>query len=516
MLNRLMASAAGTLLLVLLPLTAVAQPGEPYRLGNCQALQASTTHTRTIHTTERAPASDRAEAHCRVTGQILPEVGFEVRLPDNWNGHFLMLGNAGFAGEIQAFVQGGFAPYLRQGFVVAATDTGHDADRQPLASFGVDRQKVIDFAYRAVHVTTHAAKDLVAAYYGSGPELSYFRGGSTGGRQGLMAAQRFPADFDGILVAFPVLDQTNHHLASIQIMQAMEEAPIHMNQLETLAKRVYARCDDIDGVEDGLIAEPIRCDFDPAENLPRCDGRVAHPTCFTEGQIGTLQVLYSDVNSQGKTIMPGQPVGASAQGRVVGPFAPYVGSGWNPYLVNQSGLPFRLQGSASFLRYMAFDAPRPNFDWRDFDIDADPSRIQWIRTVLDATDPDLSAFRDRGGKLLMYFGWADAGPNPRMGTRYYEAVRDTMGASTPDFFRLFMIPGMFHGNGGIGTPRVQAFAALRAWAETDTPPNRLTISYHEDGEVVRTRPACPYPKMARPTNSGPTTDAENFECVAPR
>jgi feruloyl esterase len=210
------------------------------------------------------------------------------------------------------------------------------------------------------------------------------------------------------------------------------------------------------------------------------------------------------------------PVGASAQGRVVGPFAPYVGSGWNPYLVNQSGLPFRLQGSASFLRYMAFDAPRPDYDWRDFDIHTDPQRIHWIRSVLDATDPDLTAFRDRGGKLLMYFGWADSGPNPRMGTRYYDAVLDSLGASTTDFFRLFMIPGMFHGSGGVGNPSIEAFAALRTWVETDTPPDRLTISYHADGEVVRTRPACPYPQVARPTGSGSTDVAAGFACVDPR
>lgn len=517
--NRLVASATGTLLPVLLPLTAVAQTPEPYRTGNCRALQHLTTETRAIHTAERVPTSGRTPAYCRVTGQILPEVGFEARLPDNWNGHFLMLGNGGFAGQIQAVIEGGFVPHLREGFAVAATDTGHDADRQPLASFGVDRQKIIDFAYRAVHVTTGAAKDLIAAYYGSGPELSYFRGSSTGGRQGLMAAQRFPADFDGILVAYPVLDQTNVHLASIHIMQAMEEAPVHMNQLETLAERVYARCDDIDGVEDGLIAEPTRCNFDPAEDLPRCDGRVARPTCFTEGQIGTLQVIYGDVKSQGETIMPGLPVGASAQGRVVGPFTPYVGSGWTPWLVNQNRRPNMLRLSASFLRYMAFDEPRPEYEWRDFDIDADPQRIQWIRTVLDATDPDLTAFRDRGGKLLMYHGWADSAPNPRMSIRYSEAVRDTVGASTPDFFRLFMIPGMFHGGfhgGGIGNPNVEAFAALRAWVETNASPDRLTISYHEDGEVVRTRPACPHPKVARPTGSGSTTKAENFECVDPR
>jgi feruloyl esterase len=330
-----------------------------------------------------------------------------------------------------------------------------------------------------------------------------------------MAAQRFPADFDGILVVAPLLDQTNHHIASIRRMQAMEKAPIHINQLPTLAEHVYARCDEIDGVEDGLIAEPLRCDFDPAENLSRCNDGVARPGCFTEGQIGTLDVIYSDVKSRGEIIMPGLPVGASAQGRIVGPFPPYMGSGWNPYLVNQGAMPFRLRGSASFLQHIAFDTPRPNYDWRDFDIHADPQRIQWIRSVLDATDPNLSAFRDRGGKLLMYHGWADSGPNPRMSIRYYKAVRDTLGASTPDFFRLFMIPGMFHG-GGIGNPSVDDLDALRAWVETGTPPDRLTISYHEDGTVVRTRPACPYPQVARPNGRGPIDVAAHFECVDPR
>jgi feruloyl esterase len=515
-----MVSAAGTLLLVLLPLTAVAQPGEPYRPGDCQALRALTTDTRAIHTAEHIPASDEARAHCRVTGQILPEVGFEVRLPDDWNGRFLMYGNGGFAGAIQSYFGPGvarsFTAGVNEGFAVAGTDTGHDRDREPWAQFGTDRQKVVDFAYRAVHVTTVAAKNLIATYYGTDPERSYFSGCSTGGRQGLMAAQRFPDDYNGILVGAPVLEQSMHHVSSVWILQALQRASIHIIQLDVLAERVYATCDGVDGVEDGLIAEPTRCTFDPAADLPRCSDGIARPDCFTDQQVRTLETIYGDVTSNGETIFPGLPLGTSGQGRIVGPFPSYEGSGWTPHLLNQDGPSFRRRGTASFLRYLAFGAPNPDYDWRDFNIDEDLRRMAWIRSLLDATDPDLSAFRERGGKLLMYFGWADSGPNPLMGTRYYEDVVDTMGPSTTDFVRLFMIPGMFHCQGGVGNPQFERFAPLRSWVEKGTPPEHIEVSYHADGAVVRTRPACPYPQVARPTGSGSTDAAAGFACVDPR
>jgi feruloyl esterase len=476
----------------------------------CRELRQLTSGILSINTAKYIPANDKFNAHCRITGQLLPEVGFEVRLPENWNGRFLMLGNGGFAGEIQAYLSGGFASHINKGFAVAATDGGHDLDRQPLASFGKNRQKIIDFAYRAIHLTTQTAKQLITTFYGTSPQTSYFSGCSTGGRQGLMSAQRFPGDFDGILVGAPVLNQTKHHVSSIHIMQALAEHPISSEQLDVLAKHVYEKCDKVDGVEDGLIAEPTQCDFNPSEDLPVCYENSGNSDCFTKGQVKTLQTIYSDIEINGKTFFPGMPVGASATGQVYGPFPSYSGSGWAPYLINKHGPPMRLMGSSSFLKYMAFDSPKPEYQWQNFEISKDLKKINWIREVLDATDVDLSTFRDQGGKLLMYFGWADSGPNPLMGTDYYEQVQSAMGASTTNFFRLFMVPGMFHCRGGIGNPQFELFEPLQKWVETGNAPEKVNVSYYQ-GDM--TRPLCPYPKVAHFTGQGSENKAENFKCV---
>lgn len=451
-------------------------------------------------------------AHCLVTGRILPDVGFEIRLPDDWNGRFLMNGNGGFAGEIQADPR----PGLAQGLAVAATDTGHDADREPAASFATDRQKLVDFAYRAVHVTAETAKEIITAYYGSAPEVSYFSGCSTGGRQGLMEAQRFPGDFDGILVGAPVLDETLIHVWEVWLNRAMERNPVRMDQLELLAERVAAACDGADGLEDGLVSDPEACAFDPATDLPVCDSDVSSPDCFTAGQIDTLEQIYGEVVSGGEAIFPALPVGTEQYGLDSSPLRGGELSGWVPWIINQNGRPASLYFAENFLRYMAFAAPDPDYDWREFDLDEDLERLDRIREILDATDPDLEEFREGGGKILMYFGWADAGLNPRMGTGYYENVLARSGPATTDFFRLFMIPGMFHCGGGVGNPEFDAFSLLRAWVEEGTAPERMEISYHEGGEVVRTRPACPYPTVARYSGSGDAAAAASFECVERR
>lgn len=526
---RLAGLLAGLLVFTMLAPGAIASPASPLQSSgtapggqkgpdsdarSCEALRGLAGGLVSVSTVEWVAAGEEGAAHCRVTGRILPEIGFEVRLPDDWNGRFLMYGNGGFAGRIQT----DFQPALGRGFAVAATDTGHDADREPDASFGVDRQKVIDFAYRAVHVTAQSAKEIVTDYFGNAPEFSYFVGCSTGGRQGLMEAQRFPGDFDGILVGAPVLDETGIHVWEVWLNRAMDRHPVRIDQLELLAARVEAVCDGADGLEDGLISDPEACAFDPATDLPLCDGKVSRSDCFTEGQIETLEQIYGDVTSDGESIFPGLPVGVEQPGLTqLNPQGEgFLASGWIPWIVNQNRRPASLYFADSFLRYMAFDPPDPDYDWREFDFDRDLERMSWIRSVLDATDPDLGEFHDRGGRILMYFGWADGGLNPRMATAYYDDVLATTGASTPEFFRLFMIPGMFHCGGGVGDPGFEAFAPLRAWVEEGTAPERIEVSYHEDGEVVRTRPACPYPQAARYLGSGGIDQAASFECVEPQ
>src|SRR6185503_10924840 len=231
-----------------------------------------------ITATVMAATADAPE-HCRLSGQILPEIRFEVSLPVSWNRRLYMFGNGGFAGEPIDSGRWGHGVSnrnraLRHGFAVAATNTGHDSDEEPFASFATNRQKVIDYAFRAVHTTIESARRLVRAYYGEHQSRAYFDGCSTGGRQGLISAQRFPEDFDGILVGAPVLYFTGTMIWYAWINRALDEAYITPAKLNVLAERVYAVCDEKDGLKDGLIDDPRRCGFQPGRDLPKCPGDV--------------------------------------------------------------------------------------------------------------------------------------------------------------------------------------------------------------------------------------------------
>ncbi len=499
--------------LVLTPLVGWSQPASesiaaPKRA--CADLRSLTGYEFTVTTASLIPAAPDVPEYCRVTGQILPEIRFEVNLPTAWNRRFYMSGNGGYAGESLDSPQRARARELavRRGFASAATNTGHDASSEPLATFAVNSQKLLDYAFRSLHTTSETAKRLIASYYGVGPSRSFFEGCSTGGRQALILAQRFPDDFDGIIAGAPVLNFTGTMTGYACSVQAFAAAPIPYGKLSLLADRVYAQCDAKDGIQDGLIDDPRRCDFRPSRDLPKCPEGADDAGCFTGAQIGTLEKIYGDVMSRGQRIFPGWPVGAEiagSNGR----------SGWDNWIVRQDGRQTTWASfSETFFRYMAFPEKNPNYDLASFDVDKDPVRLEWIHSVLDATDPDLTRFRDHGGKLLMYFGWADPALNPQMGVGYYESVLSRMGPSTNDFFRLFMVPGMFHCGGGVGTSSFDMLAALLDWVEHGAAPDRIPAARVLNGKTVRTRPLCPYPQVARYSGSGSIDDAANFTCKA--
>ena len=476
----------------------------------CADLRSLTGYEFTVASAAVIPANGELPEHCRVVGQILPQVGFEVDLPISWNRRFYMSGNGGYGG--QALDHRGRAsqrtPALRQGFAYAHTDTGHDASREPLATFAQDRQKLFDYAFRSLHATAETAKRIIAAYYQTAATHSYFVGCSGGGRQGLILAQRFPHDFDGIVAGAPALNFSGTMVSYTWIAQALAAAPIPSAKLPLLANRVVTQCDAIDGLADGLIDDPRRCTFQPSRDLPRCADGGVNPDCFTSAQIGTLEAIYGDVMSRGRRIFPGWPVGAEVAG-------PNGRSGWDGFIVRDHGQTEAVSFAESFFRYMAFPQRRAEFDLADFDFDRDPARLGWIHSVLDATESDLSRFRDRGGKLLMYFGWADAGLNPMMGVNYYEDVLETMGPETHDFFRLYMVPGMFHCSGGVGTSTFDMLTPLIKWTEQGTAPDRILSSRIVKGKPVRTRPLCPYPQVAKYKGTGSIDEAVNFTCVEP-
>jgi feruloyl esterase len=428
-----------------------------------------------------------------VQGLIQPEIRFEVGLPASWNGRLYMFGNGGYAGENLAN-RGRAArrdAALAKGFASAQTNTGHDDAREPLASFASHPQKLADYAYRAVHVTALVAKQLARAYYQTAPTRAYFDGCSTGGRQGLIAAQRFPDDFDGIVVGAPVLDFTGTMLHYARAHQALAAAPRLREKLPLLAEKIYAKCDALDGAKDGQLEDPRACRFDPAAEL----------TGWSAEELKALDAVYGAAGS-----FPGFPVGAEAGSP----------SGWEGWIVprGESGPPGVQQVFAeSFFKHMA--TPGRELDWRTVDPIRDADKLQAIGALLNATDPDLSRFRARGGKLLMYYGWADPALNPMMGVGYYERVLRTMGASTTGFFRLFMAPGMFHCGGGVGPSPADPMAPLLEWVERGKAPDTLLAVRRRNEQNVRTRRLCAYPQVAKYDGSGNVDDAASFGCAAP-
>lgn len=468
----------------------------------CADLRSLTGYELSIDSAALVPATEDVPEHCRVAGRILPQVQFLLLLPSSWNRRLTRSGNGGWAGRIRPAA---LARWIRNGDAAVVTDTGHDARLEPGGSFAVDRQKLVDFAYRAVHVTAVTAKQIIATYYQSSLNYSYFFGCSQGGRQSLMSAQRFPGDFDGIVVGAPILDYIGQKLAMAWNARALESGPLNTVHLKVLAERVYEKCDVVDGLEDGVIDDPLRCQFDPEEELPLCSREAGADPCFSVSQLESVKSIYGGPVSHGKTLFPGSPLGLELLIRKQGQQV----SIWE----HSSTLAERYV--EPFFRFAAFEQPDPDYDWRTFSFDADVSRLDWLRPIVDARDPDLRRFRDRGGKILMYHGWTDQSLNAMQSVDYYEEVRGKMGPSTGDFFRLYMVPGMFHCSGGVGVNQFDRSDLLVDWVEKGLPPERIIGSRVVERKLLYTRPLCPYPQVARYSGSGNIDEAANWACVGP-
>jgi feruloyl esterase len=464
-----------------------------------------------IESATLVPASAQAPEHCDVRGVIAPEARFAVKLPTDWNKRFYMVGGGGFAGNLSLPQMN---PGLQKGYATATTDTGHDAQKEPLGTFAERRpdnphadRKKLDYAYLAVHHTAVLAKQIIKTYYGSAPQYSYWVGCSTGGRQGLIEAQRYPEDFDGYVIGAPVLKVSHEGMRGIWNAQAVSTGAgaIAYDKLPLLAAAVYQKCDGADGVQDGLIADPRQCTFDPLKDLQKCANDQAGPDCFTTAQLQGLQKVYGGVrNSQGRLLYPGQPLGAeiAVNGR----------SGWMGSIAGDGGM--GLGFGETMMRFLAFEPQRgKTWRWQQFDFDADPPRMKAYSQMIDAVNPDLTKLKRRGGKIIHYHGWADALVNPNMSVDYYESVLKKMGAQqTKAFYRLYMIPGMFHCRGGVGCDEADWFTPLVAWVEKGVAPAAFNTARIEKGETVRTRPACAYPLVARYNGQGDINKAESFSC----
>ncbi len=478
----------------------------------CESLAAKTfgkevtLHSATPVPGPLVPDKGNLPAHCDVRGVIWPEARFALKLPTDWNDRFQMVGNGGTAGVISL---GAVDSALRLGFAAVSTDTGHDAAKEPLATFAHltpenpnAHRKFVDFAYLSVHETAVLAKQIIQAYYGTRPKYSYWVGCSTGGRQGLQEAQRYPEDFDGLVIGAPGLFLTGNVMRRMWVAQSqLADGALPPEKLPLLHQLVYKKCDPADGLADGVIDDPRRCDFLPKRDLPLCVGPDA-ATCFTAPQLAALTKIYGGVrNSKGKLLFPGEPVGSELV--------------WVDNLIapNKTVLP-RSESQMKF--YVLDPSPGPSWTYPQFNFDRDPPRTARAAKDLNPMNPDLAPLKKRGGKIIQYSGWADQQVNPFPGIQYYETVSQRLGpAPTRDFYRLFMVPGMLHCAGGPGCANVNWLAALTDWVEKGVAPTQILGSHLEKAQVTRTRPLCPYPEVARYKGSGSTDEAANFACQLP-
>ena len=460
-------------------------------------------------------------AFCRVTGTLTPsadsDISFEVWLPaTGWNGKFQGVGNGGYAGSL-AFAS--LIDAVRHNYATASTDTGHQ-DSGTSAAWALNHpEKIADFGYRAIHETAVTAKAIIHAFYGEDPKRSYFNSCSNGGRQALMEAQRYPADYDGIVAGAPANYWTHLMSSAAFGVKAMLSEPasyIPPVKLPAIEAAALAQCDALDGVKDGVIENPLACHFDPGVLL--CKGEETD-TCLSAHQIASLKAFYGGLtDSKGQVLLPGLSPGGEAE--------PGAWASWVTGPSAEKSEMFRY--GTQFFRNMVYS--NPDWQFKSFDADRDVKAADdRLAGTLNSTNPDLSAFEKRGGKLLMYHGWADPAIPAANAVNYFDSVSQKMGAAkTASFVRLYMVPGMGHCTGGAGpsafgqlsTPDGDRFhsldAALEAWVEQGSAPAEIIATKYKTGDpqsgVVRTRPLCPWPQVAKYKGTGSTDDAASFSC----
>lgn len=436
-------------------------------------------------------------AFCRVAATLKPspdsDIKVEYWLPATaaaWNGKFQATGNGGWNGNIDT---NALAAGLRRGYATASTDTGHQGGGGPWMQ---NREKMIDYGHRAVHEMTVKGKAIATAFYNSAPRLSYFTGCSAGGRQGLIAAQRYPDDFDGIVAGAPALNATGRAVFSMWVAQNLhkdEAAFIPAAKYPAIHNAVLEACDGLDGVKDRVIENPMKCSFDP--KVMACTAGDS-PTCLTPPQIEAARKMYQPVvnTKTKKEIFPGLAPGSEL--------------GWATF---GSPQPFGI--GAQMFQYMVFNDPK--WDFKTLNFDEHMALVEKAEAgLINARDPNLSKFFSRGGRLIQYHGWSDPQIPSASSTQYYKSVLDKMGGPSKvmDNYRLFMVPGMNHCGGGDGTATFDMLTALETWVEKKQAPASIPASHVTEGRVDRTRPLCPYPQVAAYKGTGSTDDAANFVC----
>ena len=457
---------------------------------------------------------DGPSPYCKVTGFVSPEVRFEVRLPMNtWTQRLVQTGCGGLCGNLNIRLgnAASCAPAQNGELILASTDMGHSGGMDAVWADG-HPQRAIDFAYRGVHVTTLAAKAIATAYYGQKPKYSYFAGCSDGGREGLMEAQRYPEDFDGITAGAPAMNfitqNTFYHGWNTMVNRDTSGKTILTSaQLPLLHAAVIKDCDSPDGLQDGLISDPTACHFDP-QTIQCQDGNQTQ--CLTAAQVEVARKIYRGAND-GKgeqLVISGPQFGSELAWEGV-----YIPRGENQPVMS-AGI------SLGTLRYLTSWQAQSNLTLADlrFD-DAEFKKITPLHALFDATDPDLSRFAGLSHKLILWHGWADPHISPLNSIAYYQAMRQMLGElRVKEFARLYLFPGGYHCGGGEGPFNVDLLTPMMQWVESGMAPDKI-IASHTKGAVGpnappqavdRMRPVYPYPEQAKYNGKGSIDMDANF------
>ncbi len=425
-------------------------------------------------------------SYCKVLGVIGKEINFEILLPFEWNGIYVMGGGGGFVGTIQNAARSS----VEKGYATSGTDTGHDGRQYPGASWALnDMERQVNFGHLAVHRTAEVSKSIIASYYGDYPEYSYFMGCSRGGGQAMMEAQRYPEDFDGIVAAAPAFNWTA--IASEAVQNTRAAFPVSMSEplflpdhIRLLQDAVLKQCDMIDGLQDSIINDPSACIFNFSA-LPMCSGDTPGNDCFTIRQVDALKKIYGGIYARNGVSYPGFPYGGESEA-----------GGWTSWITGSGA--GKLSGGypsshayfgIEIFKYLIFQDP--GWDYTEYDFSGYEKELRYASSYLDATSTDYSAFRNRKGKLIFWHGWNDPALSAYATIDHYKAAKEK-DPEINNYIRLFLLPGVLHCGGGKGPSEADWLSLIRDWVEKGIAPDKIIVKKSVKGKEILSRQVFPY------------------------
>lgn len=430
-------------------------------------------------------------SHCKVTGVIGREINFEILLPLDWNGIYVMGGGGGFVGSVQNMAGG----KVREGFATSGTDTGHRTVGMGSADWALNEmERQVNFGHLAVHRTAEVSKAIIGNYYGKWPKYSYFMGCSRGGGQAMMEAQRYPGDFDGIIAGAPAFDWVSIAVEAIQNTKAvypakLTESVLTKEHIKILQEAILKQCDMLDGVRDSILNNPANCKFDFA-SLPVCAGDIPGQGCFTTAQVKAIKTIYDGFDIGNDIKYPGYPFGGENEP-----------GGWMTWITGPNDMMMKNTGYPSMIAYFGIEIFRylilqdPGWNYVGYKFSGYEKEMKYAAAYLNATSTDYSGFKKRNGKIIFYHGWNDPALSAFATIEHYNAVKSADPAIS-DFMKLYLLPGVLHCGGGEGPSDADLLAVIRDWVENGKPPEKVVVTKRAMGKEVMSRPVYPYPQEA--------------------